>query len=340
MNVIAEEAAEWVLRRMEDQSAECNAELLRWLKLSPSHIDEFLLATATCAALKGSAAGRSLDVDELVRQAQGNVLPFDGPAAQTESSLRQPRRSRAWLAAAAVAALSIGLSVTWYYQTQSNIYTTAVGEQRAIRLPDGSLLNLNTRSRIEVRFSEQARELRLIEGEALFTVAQDTTRPFTVVTDSAKVRAIGTQFNVYSQGERTNVSVVEGRVSVAPTQSTVAQQDVAPVLLNAGEQAEVVAQQPVAKRVVPDVETAVAWQHRRFVFRAAPLAEVAEQFNRYNDYQIRIEDAQVAQKLVWGVFGVDEPQALVKFLAQDPALSLLESKDGLAVRPKPVTRQP
>jgi transmembrane sensor len=95
------------------------------------------------------------------------------------------------------------------------VYETAISQQRTVTLADGSAVQLNTHTRLEVQLSGKLRELHLLEGEALFTVAHDTTRPFEVHVGEAVVRAVGTQFNIRRDVRDTTVSVLEGAVHVS-----------------------------------------------------------------------------------------------------------------------------
>jgi transmembrane sensor len=104
-------------------------------------------------------------------------------------------------------------------ELSSPIYATALGEQRSIQFADGSTVELNSRSKIRVKYSKQERDVELLEGQALFHVAHDVSRPFIVAVGATRVRAVGTQFDVYKKSNGTVVTVVEGRVAVysAPT---------------------------------------------------------------------------------------------------------------------------
>src|SRR5205823_2531257 len=86
--------------------------------------------------------------------------------------------------------------------------------ERSIALPDGSLIELNARSSVRVRFTSNERAVELFEGQALFRVAKDPARPFIVSSDGKRVRAVGTQFDVYRKKASTTVTVLEGRVTV------------------------------------------------------------------------------------------------------------------------------
>ncbi len=92
----------------------------------------------------------------------------------------------------------------------------AVGHQLTATLDDGSTIQLNTDTRIELQYSSRERTVRLQRGEAHFAVAPDAERPFVVVAGSGVVRAVGTEFNVYlSDGNQTEVTVTEGIVEIA-----------------------------------------------------------------------------------------------------------------------------
>jgi hypothetical protein len=76
----------------------------------------------------------------------------------------------------------------------------------------------------------------------------------------------------------------------------------------------------------PDVANSVRLQSRQLVFNAAPLGEVASEFNRYNETQLHVE-GPIRDRQVSGVFSTDHPQSLVLFLQRDPSL-LVSRKDS------------
>src|SRR5262249_20575532 len=131
------------------------------------------------------------------------------------------KRTRAWRGWSSLAASVVVLGVLGWFASPlryaaGTTYVTQLGEQRTFRLPDGSVLYLNTQSRATVSYSNIARDVQLEQGEALFAVAAESRRPFRVHTGTAVVQAIGTQFNVYRNLDATTVSVIEGRVKVSP----------------------------------------------------------------------------------------------------------------------------
>ena len=127
-----------------------------------------------------------------------------------------PHRSKfsRWVPLAAAASLILGLLVTVAYRNLGDEYSTTIGEQRFVRLQDGSAIHLNTDSTAIVRLENDERSVRLSRGEAYFNVASDIGRPFVVSTEHAEITVVGTAFAVYAMGGLTKVSVTEGLVTI------------------------------------------------------------------------------------------------------------------------------
>ena len=92
------------------------------------------------------------------------------------------------------------------------------GRKSIIYLPDGSIVHLNSNSKISYvkSFSDTLRAIDL-EGEAYFEVAKDNFRPFVVQTGHIAIKALGTAFNVknYADEPQIYVALKTGRVLVS-----------------------------------------------------------------------------------------------------------------------------
>lgn len=327
---IAEEAADWLLRLEETPSGRHDAEFVAWLKRSPRHMDEFLTVEASYRTVQRFFPRDRVALASLIEQARGDeVVPLREELIHEALPAKPGRntgRTLRWLASAAVAAAAIGVALFVSQGPASPEYLTGTGEQRTFKLPDGSLLNLNTQSRASIHFTRSAREVRLKSGEALFNVKQDPSRPFRVMTDTAVVQAVGTAFNVYRRAdESTVVSVVEGRVKVSTQSAYDAERNDAaiPVPLAAGEEVKVSASRRLLPREKVDVDRTISWRQRRLVFRDTELSEAVAQFNRYNaDIQLRLAGTALARRHITGTFDADEPRAFLRFLAEDPSVRL------------------
>ncbi len=331
---IAEEAAQWLIE-LEDGGADASA-FAAWLHASPRHVEEFLLISAVWRAADGIDDAHEIDIEGLVAQARDNVKRLDDESATISRSFAVRDRMRSALRSrltAVVAALAL-LGTLWMGLHDNALdYRTAVGEQRVVKLPDGSIVTLNTRSRIKVRLAEHERSVELIKGEALFEVAHDEQRPFRVLAGATVVRAVGTQFNVYRTRSGTTVSVVEGIVELTsrsehPTSGTPTADR--PERVKAGEQAQLSAQGEMLQHAATEIDPVIAWRERRLIFRNEPLAAIAAEFNRYNATRLTVEGPATSARRITGVFDADNPGALIAFLQGDPQLTV-ESRDNEVV---------
>ncbi len=320
--VLAEQAVKW-LRTLARGGPEEHAEFAAWLKESPRHIEETLCAAAVDKALDRLDAQRWPDVSNYLADPSGTVIPFSEPVSASPA-VRGRRHRRSWIYG--VAAAIVGAAGWWGLQNLLgwHHYATVVGEQRALTLDDGSLAYLNTDSRLNVRFTAGTREVRLVDGEALFKVEHDPARPFLVRTDDAVIRAVGTQFNVFRRSEDTVVSVVEGLIEISTDRGS--------ARFGAGEQASIRGGAFVHTGKV-DIATMEAWRQRRLIFELDPLADVAAEFNRYNRApRVRVEGEAARMKRFSGVFDANDPKSLVSLLATYGDLTVDERADEIVIR--------
>lgn len=317
MEAIEAEAAAWlVLLDRGEVSPASLVEFKRWLNASERHRTAF----ASFSALWDDLA----ILDEL------NDIAASNEALPLHRVTRRP-----WLAGlAASVALLVAVGSGMFYlhgrgaQDSVRLYATATGEQRTVELVDGSRVELNTGTRIEVAFSGQLRRVRLIEGEAFFEVAHDQRRPFAVAAGDSLVEAVGTAFNVRLRDENAvEVTVEEGRVAVATAVGTakrVEQAGVSPrAMLSAGqstvftERVEAIVQMPAA-----ELDRKLAWRSGLLVYAGTPLSEVVADISRYTDMTIEIPDQALARKPVGGYFRVGQIEALLEALELNFAISV------------------
>lgn len=379
MNVqIYEEASDWIVKHRNGglDSQERRA-FDTWLRTSPQHMRAYLEMSSVWEDLPSIDGGLNPSAEELIARARAddNVVSLaDAPFLSTE---RLPRTSattigqvsarrghrdaardapkRGWLPTLAAAILITFLSTGWFY-LQRGVYSTEIGEQRSLTLADGSRVELNARSRMKVRYTDDERRIELLEGQALFHVAKNSQRPFIVRTGDTHVRAVGTSFDVYRGKSGTVVTVVEGRVAVtsisspekslpnlplpSPSQGEAGsknririQYQAAPTLLSAGQQL-VVTPVAVSSPKPANVAAATAWTRGSLVFDAAPLTEVVDEFNRYNMRRLIIQDPQLEDFHVSGVFSSVEPTLLLRFLRAQPELIIEETETEIHIKKK------
>ena len=311
-------AATWVARLHDERrNPALDARFRMWLDEGEDHRRAF--ARLTQAWEQGG---------EIRLRAQRNT-----PAA------RRLGPSRIVLWAPAVATTLVLAAAGGIYYWNDNAVTTRIGQQEVRLLQDGTRVVLNTDTRIEVHYDEHARRVRLVRGEARFDVAKDPAWPFLVSVGGQEIRALGTSFIVRLDGiENLSVTLVEGRISVAPIapHDDLLRQN--PQLLFPWQRLVILRHHaPAVDR--PDLTRITAWQQGRVEFDATPLAEAAKEMNRYNKSRITIADADTAQLRIGGVFHAGDSDEFVKVVTAVLGLRADRNRSSIVLS-RPATPPP
>ncbi|MFT4091501.1 MAG: FecR family protein [Asticcacaulis sp.] len=232
--------------------------------------------------------------------AQMGAEPIEDALERQRHKGRQRFMQMAGAAMAACLALVIAAAA---YDVPTRLeadYIAATGETRQIRLEDGSVLHLNSQAAVAVDYSADQRKVRLLKGEAAFTVAKDASRPFRVEAGKGSTTALGTEFIVRTDKGQHQVFVTEHsvRVALGTQQVTIAE----------GEGVDYGAQglSPAYRLEVSD---ASAWMRGRLVFADRPMADVVRELNRFHKGRILITSDALAQQRFSGSFRTDDTQA-------------------------------
>lgn len=260
-----------------------------------------------------------------------------------------------WAGVAASAALAIILTTDLVpppIDTSNGLYITAIGEVQEQKLVDGSVLQLNTDSQVQVSYSDGVRKIRLLKGEAHFEVAPNKQWPFQVYAGNGMVKAVGTAFSVRLNPEQIDVVVSEGVVDIASirpanqtqphsqqhssgqakytTQTAPATHKIASLkqgqashISNRPEPSAEPAKTPSIQEIsAPELERKLAWRTGYLVFAGDPLSQVIAEISRYTPISIQLASPDMADIRVGGRFKVGEFDAM---------LEVLESSFGLQV---------
>jgi len=177
-----------------------------------------------------------------------------------------------------------------------------------LTLADGSRVNLGARSHLSVGFSAQARDVRLVAGEAFFQVHKDVRRPFRVHALEGIITAVGTAFDVRATGDDVTVAVSEGVVNIAPAQDTIGPSATGSadasrvsdpklvVHLSRGEQLTFNARTSSpeishSRMIYVDPAQSARWRDGWLVYRDEALRDVIADVERYTDREVGVSDA-------------------------------------------------
>jgi transmembrane sensor len=248
-----------------------------------------------------------------------------------DAGARVPRRAMWAAAAAASVALLVGGGVWNLERTAPKLlaYETPVGAERTVTLEDGSVVQLNTASRLEVLYHGDRRDLRLARGEAYFEVAPNPRRPFIVYAGPGAVRAVGTAFAVRVQPNGLNVTLTKGAVELSAVQSarrgavdladahTLARHAVAHMVAAPGSaESAVIAQGQVQVRELSASETArrLSWRQGTLVFEGERLQDVVDEVSRYTLVKIAIPDPELRSLRIAGYFNAGDVEPMFEAL--------------------------
>lgn len=308
-------AAAWVVRLESGDLPELEAaDFDAWLCASPANplaFDDALSVSRAYAADRGLIAAalsrRRAPAPDYTRRAVGGMG-----------------------AMAAAAALAVILGPQLVTPT-AIAYETSKGERRTVELADGSSIVLNGGTRLTVRLDGDSRDVALTQGQALFDVAHDASRPFTVAAGDRTVRVLGTRFDVRRLDGQVAVSVARGAVEVRPTAGSEGKA----YRLRPGQ--NFARAEGAAEAKVGAVETAEvgAWTTGRLVYRGAPLRQVVADLNQQFATPIRLSDPALAEAPISGVLVLDDQRSVIRRLALLVPVSALPSEAGIVLRRDP-----
>jgi len=354
MDYLFAEAAAWVARL---QSPECSdsdrASFAAWQDKSPAHATSFLRAQALFD-LTGQRGSTDKALQERLQQipqarlVSGRNAPV--PPASTLPASTQPaspaaeaprattsRRSKpgpsGWTIPsyyAAMLALGIMLTgLTLFYRGEQFVLETVSGEVREFTLTDGSIVKLDSQTVIHGNFKSNTRSLHLLQGRAVFDVAHDTRRPFSVQAGADTVTALGTVFQVALTQEGTIVDLSSGSVAVERHANALTSLK---ETLQPGQRLHAPALETARWRIeAVDTAMVTSWTAGRHVFRDLPLADVLAEVNKYGSHRIRLANLELKDARISGNFSSADSTSIARAVAETLDLRILEIGEELVL---------
>lgn len=323
---------------------EIDLEALRWLalmehgRLSSQDQQRFQAWVAADIRHKGAlirARSASLRLERLAALAGGrSVLQPPPPRALLPPrNMTRRRMLVATAAAAGLAGVAAWLGHGWLEETWGGtLYTSNVGELKKVTLQDGSILTMNTQTQLRVHYTGERRDISLIRGEAMFTVAHDATRPFEVRAGKWTALAVGTEFAVRRLNDATtDITVTQGVVQMVPPDRNDA---AAGARLTANQKATLGADDTIVLSQVSatDMGVQLAWRTHLVVFSGVPLREALAEMNRYTRKHIAVNDPELAQRRIVGVFSTADSQTFITAMEATLGVDAVESGDSVLLR--------
>jgi transmembrane sensor len=285
---------------------------------------------------------RMPDAAELAADDDDADLPLSVPARSVPARpprLRAARRSLSWrpVAGAALAASTLLAALLLWQDPPAApegpaiAFSTGTGEGRVERLEDGSTVTLAAGTDLSVRMSAAGRAVTLRSGQALFQVAPDKQRPFTVTTSDGEARAVGTAFDVRKGTVGTAVTVVEGVVMVRPAPDGSSAQPQA-ARLQAGQQVQVDRGVGAIRKVDP--VTVTGWMRGRLSYVDQPLREVLADLQRYSQKKVTLSPSSMGDLRYTGTVFVSEIEGWASSLPRVYPVRVSSTANEIRIRPR------
>ena len=315
------EALAWYVERMEPGfTAEQEAEFEHWFAADPVNQREYEQLDMMCSSL--GAFEKAPEVLQAKAYAERYRAVAEGRAKAEMPVLITPR-----IYAMAAAASLVLIFSAWTFLSSQMLapgvenYATALGERRLVELADGSTVQLNTQSVVDVAYSSDERQITLHRGQASFDVAHDPDRPFVVLAGDGVVTAIGTSFDVYRMGQDVRVTLLEGIVEVrqrpapADEAEAIAVSGVYNVAeLRPGEQISIAHGTGLTPVEKVDINRVSAWKSVNIDFQNTLLRDAIVEVNRYSPVKLEIADDSLADIEVSGIFKTGQPGNFIRAL--------------------------
>lgn len=207
--------------------------------------------------------------------------------------------------------------------------TTSKLDRTEITLPDGSKVFLNGGSKVIYpnKFIEDNREIKLT-GEAFFSVVKDK-RPFIITTDNARIKVLGTKFDVWSRENKTRVVVQEGLVNVAQKRKIEN-----PVLLKMNQLTCVSNESEPTKPKEVDSKEFLSWMENTLLFNQTSFGEVVKELERFYDIKIGVMDERIKNYSLTGKFKRENIESTLSMICLAMDLDYSKKQDGFIIKQK------
>jgi transmembrane sensor len=347
---MADEASRWInlLRDSPQMEQHSRQEFAEWLRRSPCHINELLVAAALDEAMAHFKPDAG-SIDEWTAVARRAATWAADPPAEQGGDLRvwrareaedgasEPRRRwhrgrLRWggaIAAAILGVLVSFLGVQWIGRSaEVTQWRTTSSGHKQITLSDGSILRLYPSSSVEARITPWGREVHLREGHASFKVQHDALRSFQVRVGAASVKAIGTEFVVRRHAQMAWVEVTEGRVLVTAREGEHGSTAVA-----VGEWAAVHSDGHIQSGRRGQNSRAAIFHESPLLFMKVTLGEMAEEIGRYSRIRLVVNE-EVRNRRISGLFQPSDRKALIQALSKEEGLEVKQDADTVWIGKK------
>ena len=332
-NPINQTAFDWLARIDAGLTVLEENEFEAWLASDNRHRGAYIRAKAVfyrARGVKGLSFANPAGRENVREMGRGYLVPAPDMG-DIEEGNEEPVSRRRFIGMAGAAASVAGVAGFLFLSdqpAQAFTYRTRRGEKRNILLPDGTRVDLNTDSEMQVLFTRKFRTLDLTRGEALYNVAHDANRPFIVDAADFSLRTDDAIFAIRKiRGDQPELIVKKGTVELRTA-------DGAPVRVAESIKLTFEPGKPLSgiRLSQSELDRELIWEQGKIAFEDTPLRQAISEFARYGAVHIRVEDPRLLDRTVTGVFSSDDPMGFARAVAEIFDMQAIPEGQGLTLR--------
>ncbi|MEP0354346.1 MAG: FecR domain-containing protein [Paraglaciecola sp.] len=305
-----DEAALWIARLDSEEVTKKNhRDFAKWLQSDPINAKAYEELTPVWARLSTLSELKELvDHEDIIPLFQAKTLTI-------ESTIGARGSAPGWSIKATLCFLIIGFLALIFFEPKPDVYFTVKGEQKTITLSDQSTVTLNTDSLIEVRMTDDIRQLTLLKGEAIFDVSNDA-RPFNVNTSFGSIHSTHTTFHIADLPSSKKIQVYSGQIEVIPpvAKAILSEYDYKANHVIEGKGFELVAGQVYPEQQGPNLNTKPTWTKGVLVWKQVPLSLAVEEFSRYVEGGFLIASTNLPNVYLSGTIETGDAKTFIDML--------------------------
>ena len=235
-----------------------------------------------------------------------------------------------WIKIAAIWIAVVGIATSLYTFLHGEPELLTLQSYNSVKtdtLSDGSLITLNKNSiiRYPAKFTGNFRAIKLVNGEAFFSIAHDRSKPFVVYLNNAVVKVVGTSFNIKNSKTKAEIIVETGIVEVIRNKV-------------------VIRLRPAEKLAIDDASGSVLkglskdnfynyYRTKEFVANKTPLWRVIEVLNEVYKVDIRIANRELANRTLTTTLSIGELDSNLDLIANTFKVHIVRESGEIIIQP-------
>ncbi|WP_228712712.1 FecR family protein [Halarcobacter mediterraneus] len=315
-NKIKEQAVYWITCEKEGLNESQKKELKSWLKENPFH-------------------QKAYDRMKFIHQMSNSLSKENSQKLSSEvhRSLSKSKLSfkvKSYYTSAAAIVLVLFFSLFKIYDENSlkyeKVYSTNTQSILEQSLPDGSIISLDAKTKLDIKFYKNKREAFLSNGKVMFNVEKNENRPFLITSNNIQIEVVGTKFEVISSNNKTTINVKEGKVRTYFLNDL--DRKVNTRLLTKAETITYTNQGKINKYLKLNPNKIALWQNNLISFNQISLKEALEEFSKYYDYNFDFSHKKIENYIITGEFATNQIDIFLSTITKIYPLNI-DKKDKL-----------